>query len=122
MAKKEMVAQEVKEVKGFKVKGVEVKRIGTKLVFEKDGEEVTLEQKLGTSDYSLVYLELMRKGSKRGTNGKHKVGNFSYEIIVDLIFIYNKAGHTLHSQELVTESDKKYPRLFVTNWLLNNLE
>ena len=110
--------------KVLKVKGVEVEVVGDILRFEKDGEMVEVKREIGKSDYSVVYLELVRKGSKRVNDGWKKVGNFEYKLDeetnnVDIRRIGEE--ELLFKDVELSDNELKYIRTAITNILINNL-
>lgn len=108
--------------KVLKVKGLEVEVVGDVLRFEKDGEMVEVKREIGKSDYSVVYLELVRKGEKRSNDGWKKLGRFEYKVENDLMSIRRvESLEMLVEDKEVSEENTKYIRTYVTNLLLEIL-
>lgn len=104
------------------VKDVEVKVTETQLIFEKDGEEVALDRKMGVADYRLVYSYLNRKGSGMATNGMKTLGKFEYDLQDDKVSIRRQGEEDWLVEDLeLTENEVKYVRNAVTKWIINNL-
>lgn len=112
------------EKKVIMVKGVEVEVVGDILRFEKDGELVEVKREIGKSDYSVVYLELVRKGERRVNDGWKKVGNFEYKLNEEeneaTIRRYN-SEEIVFENVAISESELKYIRTSIINILINNL-
>lgn len=100
------------------VKGVEYKVNGNFVEFEKNGELVKVERRLGISDYSLVYLELNRKNEKK-KNGVKKLGNnYYYEVIENELIVKDKNDEVIGSRKL--NGNEKYLRLVGMDIILND--
>ena len=109
-------------IKTMMVKEVEVEVTETHLIFEKDGETVELERKVGRDDYRLVYQYLSRKGSARPSNGLRSVGQFEYDLQEDVVSIRRIGEEEWLVENLeLEETQIKNIRNTVINWIINNL-
>lgn len=104
-----------------KVKGIAYEVVGTNVVLHKPEGDMVLPLQLGQSAYSVAYLALIAKGTKRNSDGTHKLGNFSYTLDdKNLLTVTRKDGSVLGTKVL-TETDTKYPRIAATNLILTTL-
>lgn len=111
------------EKKQRMIKGIPYEIEDDHVVLHEESGDVKLPLELGKSAYSVCYAHLNRKtGRKRGGNGVHTLGNFTYTVDEEgvLLTITRKNGETIEHE--MTEKEAKYPRTCATKVILNTLE
>jgi len=109
-----------KMIKGIPYEVVE----GAVILYKPDEEPVKLPLEWGQNAYAIAYAHLNRKGKGvRGSNGKHVIGNFTYQVEESVMTITRnlKDDEVLGTFEL-TEPQIKYPRNAAIKFVLETVE
>lgn len=111
-------------MKLLKVKDLQVTVNEKTLTFTHKEIEITLDRKMGTSDYRIVYNYLKLKNPTH-TKGVHTIGNFGYVINDNVVTIASKNHKFENAFEIDPELKKNRHQIIrnkVIKFIINNIE